>query len=522
MASQELADYVKERRGEGFGDDNIRTVLLNAGYAKNTIEEALNTAPVTSTSLQSQTLRQNIPNMSPQAGSGSGSSQPPTGNAQNSNFGNEPPKIPFGVKFIAVIYYFAAVIGILVGGIGAVIGPSDIGGRITSIAFLVLGLMAFYVMRELLRGRNWARLVLIFGGVGAIASFLIRFLLNIGGLFAAAPAISGFTAAQFSILFVALFISIIPALWSIFIASYLFFSKRVRAVYQDPSAQAGMPGKLIGFLIAGIGIGVFLAILYMFSPPPQTGMSNSTSQNVSSTQQNNPIASATSSAQFTFTSPVGGEQWQQGSTQTISWSGGPNYDNMGLALDITDKTLGADFQYQSISTDPINQKSGSFTWNIPYSIKPGQYKVAACLSNNLGGGSTTVCHTVTSGVISIIAGSTKPTVTLSNFKNGDTLIKGKTYTLTWTTNFSAQGKSVLIAFTKGTLQSQSVDSIISWIRGSANMNDPLPQTDGGISWTVPVSVPDANNYAIMIMVGADSQHPYGVAEQYIYPLTISN
>lgn len=41
MASQELIDYVKERRGEGFSDDNIRTVLLNAGYDRNTIEESI-------------------------------------------------------------------------------------------------------------------------------------------------------------------------------------------------------------------------------------------------------------------------------------------------------------------------------------------------------------------------------------------------------------------------------------------------------------------------------------------------
>lgn len=62
MASQELVDYVKERRGEGFSDDNIRTVLLNAGYNKETVEEALR---INGGSMSTSPSPQNLPASSP-------------------------------------------------------------------------------------------------------------------------------------------------------------------------------------------------------------------------------------------------------------------------------------------------------------------------------------------------------------------------------------------------------------------------------------------------------------------------
>lgn len=45
MVSKELADYVAEQRAKGYSDDTLRTVLMNAGYEKLIIEEALGAAP---------------------------------------------------------------------------------------------------------------------------------------------------------------------------------------------------------------------------------------------------------------------------------------------------------------------------------------------------------------------------------------------------------------------------------------------------------------------------------------------
>lgn len=491
MAAQELVDYVRARRKDGYTDDSIRTVLLNSGYDKATVEDAVRGA----VSMSSMPPPPSVPPTTPSSGSG----------LMNAS---ELPKIPFGVKFIAVLYFIGGgivFIGALFGLLTGIQGYQTAIEKTSAVFVIILCFVGFYSLWDLLHGKNWARWFLVVSGLFELIYMGLTSFLR--------GAVSLSLAVFFSELYLA------------FVAIYLIFRSKVKNVYQAAPAQKGMPWKLIVFSTIAIAIQLFFA-RGLVIPSQATQTSSNLNSFASSTQQNNSVAtvasSSTISSAFAFTSPVGGEQWAQGSTQTISWSGVANYDNMNLSLDITDKTLGADFQYERISGNPIDQKSGSITWNIPYSIKPGQYKVAACFSNNLGGGSTTACHIVSSGVITITAGSSKPTITLDTFKNGDTLVKGKTYTLTWSTNFSTQGKSVLIDLLRGTLQSQSVDSQITAIRGPTNMNDPLPQQNGGIKWTVPTSIPNGNNYGILVMIGADSQHPYGEAELYVYPLTITN
>ncbi len=114
MASRELVDYVKERRGEGFSDDAIRTALLNAGYSRPTIEEAIS---------DSRGVDADLPDSKQESSKSQPSAAETPSMAPGTVAGDQPPKRFFSELFRIYRKRFWVFIGIeLLGGvvIGAV------------------------------------------------------------------------------------------------------------------------------------------------------------------------------------------------------------------------------------------------------------------------------------------------------------------------------------------------------------------------------------------------------------------
>jgi hypothetical protein len=177
----------------------------------------------------------------------------------------EKPKMPALLQCVAFLYYFGAVVCIFGGGVEVIVGSPSLGRVVPAILF-VLGFIGFYGTRELLRGKNWARWYFIIGNAGVVFADLVQFFRKVPGIIATTPLVVQLHGAALVIFISAVLISLVPFLWFVFVPSYLFFNKRIKGIYEVPSAQDGMPKKLIWFLAVGILLGIILLITFFFSP----------------------------------------------------------------------------------------------------------------------------------------------------------------------------------------------------------------------------------------------------------------
>jgi len=143
----------------------------------------------------------------------------------------------------------------------------------------------------------------------------------------------------------------------------------------------GVPNNFQGQTSANIVVQPRNNITYSVTCSSSSGQSASSSITI----QVSPL----SVNSITVTSPSGGEQWMQGSTHTITWTGG-NYSSGGYpGFDISlypQPTSTCDINcvrsgVQRIATNFVTA-TGAYAWQVNNNITPGNYLVEVCAGGN--------------------------------------------------------------------------------------------------------------------------------------------
>jgi hypothetical protein len=167
--------------------------------------------------------------------------------------------------------------------------------------------------------------------------------------------------------------------------------------------------------------------------------------------------------QVTVTSPNGGESWQAGTTQSITWV--DNFpDNVKIEL-----YKGGIFHTLIIGS---TSSDGQRDWDIPYDFEDGSdYKV---MITSLG---DTSISDLSDDNFTIISNH----VTVTSPNGGENWLLNTTQSITWADNFA---ENVKIELYKG-------DTLHTLIIGSTS-------SDGQRDWDIPTSIPEGSNYRIKI------------------------
>lgn len=198
------------------------------------------------------------------------------------------------------------------------------------------------------------------------------------------------------------------------------------------------------------------------------------------------------------TSPNGGDILLQGSTSTISWSGGT--DQVHIALVEESATKESDVNALIIGwITTVGAPNGMLSWNAQEvcdvsgvtcsPVVPGNYKILAISENELG---NAVIGDNGSGNWDVSDNSFRiavaPSLTVVSPNGGEKLVHGNIISIIWDAS-SVLSKSVIIQLLKG----GNVYSVIA---------SAVPQgTDTGrfiYSWTLPSTIPYGTDYAIRI------------------------
>jgi hypothetical protein len=185
---------------------------------------------------------------------------------------------------------------------------------------------------------------------------------------------------------------------------------------------------------------------------------------------------------ITVKAPNGGENWQQGTAQTIRWqySGNPgSYVKIELLNGTTVN------QVISSSTSIGSGGLGSKSWTVPYNQIPGSdYQIRITSTSNTG----YVDMSDTNFTIS--AG---PPITVVTPNGGENWRRGSTYTIRWQYTGDS-GPYVKIELLNGTTVNRVISSSTSIGSGGS----------GSKSWTIPSTQPLGRDYKIQITSTSDS------------------
>ncbi len=173
---------------------------------------------------------------------------------------------------------------------------------------------------------------------------------------------------------------------------------------------------------------------------------------------------------ITVTAPNGGEQWQQGTAQNITWSSTGVTGNVKIELYKTGKVI------STIAASVVN--SGTYSWNIPATQAVGtdyRVKISSVAVATLTGQSA--------ADFAITAGGTQtPAITVTAPNGGVQWQRGIAHTITWTS--SGITGNVKIDLLKAGTQ----DSVIA--ASVAN--------NGTYSWTIPATQVAATDYRVKV------------------------
>mgnify|MGYP001454341463 CR=1 FL=1 len=165
-----------------------------------------------------------------------------------------------------------------------------------------------------------------------------------------------------------------------------------------------------------------------------------------------------------LTSPNGGENWQMGTTQTITWT-----DNLSENVKI-DLYKGGSLNSAIISSVTT---SGSYTWSIPSTLTSGtDYRV------RITGVTTTTLYDESNANFTI---SAVPTISVSSPNGSESWQMGSSQSIKWTDNISENVKIDLY-------KAGDFNSTISNTTSS----------DGSYSWTIPTILTAGTDYKIRI------------------------
>lgn len=174
---------------------------------------------------------------------------------------------------------------------------------------------------------------------------------------------------------------------------------------------------------------------------------------------------------ITVTSPNGGEQWQSGSSQNITWTSG-NISNVKIEYSTN---AGTDWATIIPSTAAA---SGSYNWNIPLGIGSSQMLVKISDASNTA-----------------ITDSSNSTFSISNLVmtsplGGEQFQAGKIHNITWSANSGISNISIEYSTNSGSTWNQIVASV--------------PASSGTYAWTIPSNL-SGTQHRIKITNLANSQ-----------------
>ena len=189
-------------------------------------------------------------------------------------------------------------------------------------------------------------------------------------------------------------------------------------------------------------------------------------------------------ASITVTTPVGGENWSRGDTETIRWTSSGVTENVRIEL-LYNGSLNSNI---TDSTDNI----GSFNWLIPSTGSTGNvYKIRVA--------STTRYATVRddSNLFSIGSDPPSKSISVTSPNGGENFKRGSSYTIRWTS--SDVSESVKIEL---------------WYNGAlkSNISNSAPNK-GGFVWNVPLDLPLDDHYKIRV-ASTDEYDVYGESHTY--------
>ncbi|MCH8033697.1 MAG: hypothetical protein IH950_08080 [Bacteroidetes bacterium] len=174
-------------------------------------------------------------------------------------------------------------------------------------------------------------------------------------------------------------------------------------------------------------------------------------------------ANFTLSYNITVSSPNGGESWQSGTTQSITWT-----DNISGLVKIDLYKAGV---FNSIIT-PSTESNGSYGWSIPFEIQEGSdYKVLITSLDDPD------IFDFSDNNFTIVGNQ----VTVTSPNGGENWLLGTTEPITWTDNFT---ENVKIELEKGGILIHTPTT--------------STQSDGLYNWNIPASLPEGSDYKIKI------------------------
>ena len=172
---------------------------------------------------------------------------------------------------------------------------------------------------------------------------------------------------------------------------------------------------------------------------------------------------------ITVTAPNGGEQWQQGTINPITWTYTGNPGNVKIEVLKTGKVI------STLATSVAN--SGTYSWNIPLTQTAGtDYRVKVSSVTD-----TTV--TGQSAADFAITAAPKPTITITTPNGSEIWQRGIAHTITWTST-SVTGNVKIELYKGGTLDSAIAASVAN---------------NGTYSWTIPATQTAGTNYKVKII-----------------------
>jgi hypothetical protein len=222
---------------------------------------------------------------------------------------------------------------------------------------------------------------------------------------------------------------------------------------------------------------------YKYGPDNQSNTSDDISLGVVKSLNLNVLPPFTSA--FTITSPNGGETWEQGTTQTVTWE----KVNIGSQKDaklLLESTNGTQYV---LKTGVDNDLKTSVT--VPKDISVGSYKVV--IQANVNG---VIVKDASDGYISIVAPNSVKSITVLTPNGGENWKIGDTKTISWKTTGNITTVNLLLEHSPLTCDS------------SGNCNNPPPivlntANSGSYAWTIPATY-SIGDYKLVIQEAADT------------------
>ena len=182
---------------------------------------------------------------------------------------------------------------------------------------------------------------------------------------------------------------------------------------------------------------------------------------------------------LTVTSPNGGENWQRGTSHSITWD---SSGNPGSSVKI-DLYRGSSFN-RTISS--LTNNDGSYTWSIPSTLSSASdYRIRIASTSNSS------YYDYSNGYFSIIQQPVTPSLTVTSPNGGESWERGTSHSITWDSSGSP-GSSVKIELYRGSSLDRTISSLTS--------------NDGSYTWSIPSTLSSASDYRIRITSTSNSSY----------------